>query len=107
MDVQEITDLELAFPADVMKLMPTWEEIPVEFKHDGTKWNRLFSDWFYAGVKDLHFVPKPGIETKLALRHIMAIMGSFQPQHQHKEAAVAYLLSQWFEDVTWTRKEKA
>jgi len=24
-------------------------------------------------------------------------LGSFEPQHEHKEAAVAYLMSLWFE----------
>ena len=28
---------------------------------------------------------------------IAAILASFEPKHEHKEAGAAYLLSQWFE----------
>jgi hypothetical protein len=31
--------------------------------------------------------------------HLKAIMGSFQPKHEHKTAGVAYLMSLWFEAV--------
>jgi hypothetical protein len=50
--------------------------------------------------------PKEGVDVDKALRHIQAIMRSYQPKHEHKEAAVAYLLSQWFDDVTWTPKPR-
>ena len=99
MKPQDVTDIDMAFPAKVSHLMPTYEEIPDEFKRGSNKWNRLVSTWFFSGFKGAKFVPKDGIEPNHALRHLKCIMGSFEPKHEHKEAAVAYLMSQWFEDV--------
>jgi hypothetical protein len=103
--VAEITNLDLAFGGgDIKKLMPLYADIPAEFKrHHGTKWNRLTSDWFFCGVKNLDLKPRDGVETSKALRHIKAILSSFEPKHEHKEAGVAFLLDQWFSDGTWER----
>lgn len=105
---QEIDDTTLAFPGDVKKLMPLLtDEIDREFGMNGsTKWNKLFTDLFFRGVKNLKLTPKKGIDEKKAWRHIQAIMRSFQPKHEHKTAACAYLMSIWFEDATWEVIEK-
>lgn len=101
---QEVSDAEVAFPASVSHLLPKREDIPEEFKrHNGTKWNQLFSDWFYRGLKESEFIPKEGVDVDKALRHIKCCMGSWEPKQQHKEAGVAYLLSLWFEDVKYTK----
>lgn len=101
---QEIPDVMLAFPASVEKeLMPEYKEIPEEFRdlNRKTPWNDLFSKWFFEGLEsDEIFIPKEGIDKMSALRHINAIMRSFQPKHEHKEAAVAYLLSLWFQPLS-------
>lgn len=103
-----VTDLEIAFPVSVRHLIPPYEEIPSEFKKvNGTKWNQLFNEWFFDGVSSLRLKPKDGINKSDAMRHIKCIMGSFQPKHEHKEAAVAYLMSLWFEDATWLQERKA
>jgi len=86
---------------NVDELMPAYEEIPREFKEGNTKWNRVFSDWFFRGLKNAKFKPKDGIDTEKALWHIKDIMDSSQPGHLHKEAACAYLMSEWFDDVTY------
>lgn len=102
--VAEVSPLDMAFPTTVKHLMPPYAEIPAEFKNDRTVWNRLVSDWFFCGVKNLTLTPKDGIDKDKALRHIKTVMGSFEPKHEHKEAACAYLLSQWFEGgATWER----
>jgi hypothetical protein len=108
MEIQDVSDLEMAFPADVEKLMPAWEEIPREFKYSFAvrgmnRWADIASDLFFHGLKGATFTPKPGIDTTKALRHIKAILGSFAPRHEHKEAAVAYLLSEWFESVEYEK----
>lgn len=101
-DVKEVSDIEIVFPAEVSHLMPKWEDIPDEFKHHNrTKWNKIFSNWFYSGLKNMKVTPNPGIDKDKALRHIKAIMGSFEPKHEHKEASIAYLMSLWFEDITY------
>lgn len=98
--IQEVTDVDMAFPASVKHLIP--EEIPKEFKHHrSTVWNKLFSDWFFFGLKSLELTPKEGVDKDKALRHIKCIMGSFEPKHEVKESAVAYLLSEWFIDPIW------
>lgn len=100
----EVNDLRIAFPASVSDLMPEYDDIPAEFRDDAMargKWCRFQSDWFFGGLKDLDVTPKPGIDTKAALRHLKAIQGSFEPQHEHKAAAVAYLASLWFDDVKY------
>lgn len=100
----DVSDLELAFGGDMSKLMPPYVDIPAQFKKPrGTKWNELASDWFFSGVKNLQLTPREGVDKQKALRHIAAILRSFQPKHEHKEASVAYLLEQWFSDGTWER----
>lgn len=101
MKPEALSALDVAFPASVLRLMPKYDEIPREFKNGSTKWSRLVSDWFFRGVRIIDAKPKEGIDRTAALRHVSAIMGSFEPQHEHKEASAAYLLSEWFDDLTW------
>lgn len=96
-----VDDVTLAFPAEIQHLLPTREQIPPQFWRGHTPWNKLFSDWFYGGITITALMPKPEIDTQVAMRHLRAIIGSYQPQHEHKEAAVAYLLSEWFYSVTY------
>jgi hypothetical protein len=95
-----LSDAEVVFPASVLSIMAPWSEIPKEFHRGRTKWNELQARWFYEGLPEgTNFRPKDGISTDAALRHLKAILGSFQPKHEHKEACVAYLMSLWFEDI--------
>jgi hypothetical protein len=90
----KISDVELAFPADISKLLPLYDSIPEEFK-DGNRWTQLADDLFAEGGDPGN--TKPGIDKREAVRHLQACLGSFQPKHEHKIAGVAWLLSQWFE----------
>ena len=45
------------------------------------------------------FKAKDGVDNKKAMAAISAILRSFDPKHEHKEAGVAYLFSEWFEEV--------
>lgn len=98
----QVTDQEVAFGG---RLLPKYEDIPDEFKIlagcKRNKWVQLTEEWFYNGLKSCRWHPKPGIDTEKALRHIKVIMVSFGPKHEHKIAGVAYLLSQFFEDVEY------
>lgn len=100
---QDVNGVDLAFGGDMNKLLPKWDEIPDEFKRYGNKWVKVVSDWFYCGLVKAEWKPKPGIDEKNALRHVKACMGSWEPKHEHKEAGCAYLLSEFFEDVAYTR----
>jgi hypothetical protein len=102
---QEISDVEVAFPAHAKRLMPPYESIPESYKM-GDGWGaKLFRDMFYFGLKTVSFVPKEGIDSKTAFRNIRAVCGSFEPKHEHKEAAVAYMFELWFESAKWERGE--
>lgn len=103
---QEVGGIDISFPAKVSHLMPKYEDIPKEFKDGHTKWNDFFRDSFYCGISDLKLCPKAGIDPQKAIRHVRSVMGSFEPKHEHKEAAVAYLMSLWFEDATWQRGKR-
>jgi hypothetical protein len=99
-----VSDIDMAFPANVSKLLPAMKDIPDEFKRSGNKWCRVVSHWFFCGLPNAKWQPKAGINQNTALRHVQTCLGSFAPQHEHKEAGCAYLLSLWFEDVTYDDK---
>lgn len=44
--------------------------------------------------------------TDKAFRHLAACQGSFEPKHEHKQAAVAWLASLWFGEVIWKSDEE-
>ena len=102
----DVSGLDIAFGGDISRLLPPYADIPDAFKHGDTKWNRLFAQWFYSGVSHLVMTPKPGIDQAKALRHICAVMVSFEPKHEHKEAGIAVLLNEWFADATWQAGER-
>lgn len=101
---QEINSLDMAFGGDMKKLLPSMSEIPEEFQRGRTEWNKLFSTWFFRGLKSFDSKPKNGIDKDVAMRHVFAIMRSWDPQHEHKEAGCAYLLSLWFEKPVYKAK---
>lgn len=94
-EVPELKDSDVVFGN--IKHLPKWEEIPKEFKDGHTTWNALFNTWFYNGLKKSQITVKTGVDKNNALRALKAIIGSFEPKHEHKEAGAAYLMSQWFE----------
>jgi hypothetical protein len=99
-----ISPIEMAFPANVLHLMPRFEDIPDEFRtHYGTKesapWIKFQSDWFFRGTSKNALKPRAGVDVDAAWRHLAAIQGSFEPKHEHKVAAVAWLASRWFAEV--------
>lgn len=105
---QEIDRVRMAFPASVADLMPAWDDIPEEFRRlNARPWSDITSEWFFRGLPgNVEFYPTDGIDPAKAIRHLKAILGSFEPKHEHKEAAVAYLMSQWFEKVeNWDGQE--
>lgn len=105
--IANVDDATVVFPASVRHLMPPQVDIPDEFKGMGrTRWNKLFNDWFFFGLESLELTPREGVDKSKALRHIRAVMGSFEPKHEHKEAAVAYLLNEWFTDEKHVAKKR-
>lgn len=103
--IAEVTAVQASFPTDVSMLMPKYQDIPEEFRDRHTKWNKLFADFFYFGLEKLELTPKEGVDRDKAMLHIQTVMGSWEPKHEHKEAAVAYLFSEWFTEAVWVRKQ--
>lgn len=99
----QVDDVLLAFPGDVRDLMPAMESIPEEFRDRNSRssWNLFVRDWFFSSnhlaVWDLH--ERDGVDGNAAYRHLSVVIRSFQPKHEHKEAAVAWLLSRWFDHI--------
>lgn len=104
--VIEVTDVDIVFGGkDLVALLPAYEDIPDEFKGRQSPWVRFMEDWFFRGIAKYDLTPKDGVDERKAIRHISAVMRSWAPAHEHKTAGVAYLLSQWFKDATWTYRD--
>jgi hypothetical protein len=101
----EVSDAQMAFPAQVMDLMPSREECKMALKalpDQGKRWVDLQQRWFYSGLpKMTEFHVAEGVDSELAIRHLQVIQASYEPKHEHKEAAVAYLASLWFTDFDY------
>ena len=96
----QVADTETRLGGEMKTLLPSREEIPAEMWNGHTEWNKAASMWFFRGLpKGTVFTPRPGIDVDSAKRHIKAILSSWEPKHEHKEAAAAYLLSKWFVNV--------
>lgn len=102
MDIREafaqpkpVADVDMAF-GGIDGLLPEFNALPDEHRRGRGASCRLVSDWFFEGLKGADFIAKPGVDERVALRHLGTIMRSFQPAHEHKTAAVAWLLEQWF-----------
>ena len=102
-EIKEVSDVQLAFPANVDEYIPLMEDIPEKFKNDtgdASKWIRLVALLFYGDSRnaEIYLTPKEGIDPQKAARHIKCVLGSFAPKHEHKMAGGSYLFSEWFED---------
>ena len=93
-----VDQVDLAFGGKMDKLMPSQASIPDEFKNFNSRnvWVEWQSDWFFNGLKQ-NPTPKVGVDLNAAMRHLRAIQASFEPKHEHKTSAVAYLASLWFD----------
>jgi|1185.fasta_scaffold07317_4 hypothetical protein len=96
----KLTKLDIAFPASVQRMMPAYDAIPEDYKRGSKPACRIASRWFFEGLpKATEFKPRTGVDVTQALAQLKCILGSFEPKHEHKKAAVAFLLDEWFEEV--------
>jgi len=95
-----VPDIELSPFGGPLDHMPKIEDIPEKFKRNNSnnKWIKAQQDWFFKGIKKTQLIPKKGVDRDKAIRALSAIQRSWEPSHEHKEAAVAYLMSEWFDD---------
>lgn len=104
---KEIDPLAAAFGCgtmDIGKYLPPVSDIPDEFRRGSNYWCQLVSKLFFDGGQ----LPdtKPGIDRSAALLHFRAVLGSFAPKHEHKEAGCAYLLSLWCDPPAESKPRK-
>ncbi len=82
------------------KLTPNYEDIPDDFKQQGHPWVEWQQVWAEFGLKlkDMPVIKK-GISEISAVRHLGMVQHSNTLTDAHREAAVAYLASLWFEPL--------
>jgi hypothetical protein len=97
----EVTDVQMAFPADALERMPEWDAIPVSWRSEHTWQHRLWDDVFAFGLQSVSLLPVEGIDPEKAWRHIQSLVGSYAPKHEHKMASCAFLTSLWFLGARW------
>ncbi len=109
--IPELDAIEIAFPAGALRWMPKYEDIPDEYKdHVGFGDSEyecvtIANYWFANGLnEDVEFYPREGVDARKAFDALRATLGSYAPKHEHKIAAVAYMMSCWFKEVKkWKR----
>ncbi len=86
---------------ELEKFLPSYAEIPEEFKSGHNKWTKFQSDWYFSGIDNVKLTPKDDVDKTSALAHLGVLQASFEPKYVHKRAGVAYLASLWFDDVSY------
>lgn len=108
---RDVNDVSMVFGANAVEdLMPSYEACKAGLdalpRDERRKWVEFQQRWFFEGLPKtvqvgLRVIDGKKVDGDKAFRHLASIQGSFAPKHEHKEAAVAYLASQWFEDVAY------
>lgn len=104
--IPELTSMDVAMGN--IKHMPKFTSLPDEFrKYNSNPYCNAVSSWFFGGGTGNgkafatndgdKFKPKDGVNGHQALMAIRAVLGSFEPKHEHKIAACGYMLSEWFD----------
>ena len=105
-----VEDVDVAFPARALEIMPPREECEAGLDaldpDERQKWLDFQRRWFMEGLPDtfqiaLKTIDDEQIDGQTAFRHLQVIQGSYAPKHEHKTAAVAYLSSLWFQDISY------
>jgi len=99
MQPMEVTESELTFPTSVERFMPPDLAGLRRDRKVSRSWDKFVGQWFYVGADAKLLIPKPGIDKAVALRHLKYIMHSYEPKHEDKVTAVAYLMGEWFEPL--------
>jgi hypothetical protein len=95
--ITDIDRISLAYGEVVH--MPRYTDVPEAFERSSHPCARLASKWFFEGLSQedmARLTPREGVNKDKALRAIGAVLRSFEPKHEHKEAGAACLLDRWF-----------
>lgn len=99
----EISEAQRAFPANVVgTLMPPATAIPDTYEDQGL-WQGFFTDLFFRGsgtaFENWRLYTRDDVDGEKAWVHLTTILRSYEPKHEHKEAAFAWLASRWFAGI--------
>ncbi len=93
---QKIDDVTRTFPGRLGTLLPPRGLIPDDYPNRKA-WRAFQSTWTAGKLPpDPLLEPTEGVDPAAAWRHLTAIQSSFEPKHEHKMDAVAWLASRWF-----------
>jgi hypothetical protein len=95
--VPRLTQLDVVFGN--VDHLPRYDVIPERFHRHSDPFVKFVSDWFFTGRTQADMAKltaRPGVDRGKALAAIKAILVSWAPKHEHKEAGCAYLLHEWF-----------
>jgi len=102
-----VDDLTLAFPAMIMHLLPSWAVLTDEQRAMKGDWADFVEHWMFRGLPgDILFALKPGIDGEKMLRHMQAVLSSYQPKQEHKIGGLAFLCERWFIAVKLPSEDK-
>ncbi len=110
MEIVEVSDVDLAFPANGWKLLPD-RKLVEKFKAKDPayeKWAALFTQLFFGGTpedKKLELIPRKGTDSEKAWRMIRCAMGTYGCKHEHKSEGVAYMFNAFWSDYRWADEE--
>jgi hypothetical protein len=107
LEPQEVSLTDATLPATVRRLMPPDTVARYLARQYSRDWEAVAQSWFLNRLDLNRLIPKPGIDKSKALRHIEVIIDSFEPRYEHKVAAVAILLEEWFTEMKSGRKTVA
>lgn len=90
--------LDCAFGANLADY-PPYDSIPEEYRRGNTPANKAVSTLFFKGGKleDFGLRLKAGVDQSAFFRTLKAMLHSFDPKHEHKEAACAWLVAEFTE----------
>jgi hypothetical protein len=101
----EFSDAEQAFQVHVLELIPPWDKIPDDFKNYRHPAVKTFNTWMFGKFAGgVNFAAVKGIDPEAAFLHCLVVMKSYQLKHEHKKAAVAFLINRWFTRI-WAGDE--
>ena len=97
------SDMDRAFPARVLDHMPPMAEIPDDIVKGSHKACKVAWRWFFGDLFTKEplatIVGKKGITGEKIFYHLDTVTRSYEPKHEHKEAAVAYMISLWVRSI--------
>lgn len=112
---QEVSQIDLAFPARGLELAPTREQCRVAMD----EWDDATADAIY-GFGDAVFTwiafggppittmyMKDGIDGETAWRHLQVVAGCYGFKHEHKIDALNYLAWRWMDGYEMAKPDQA